>query len=137
LSDKELSEIETWREFYKKDYTQIGVLIGPFYDEHGHETAFLKSIEERIKNGIKEKKNLESGIKQEEKEFPNCNFEWSQEKGGEAWCSNQDSLPRFIFSPSLHKQRCACILKEVALQDTSNKFSLYPNCDPTSNRCKY
>lgn len=70
MTPEQLSQLETWREFYEKEdkYNFVGVLEGELYDSEGKPTDELKRIDEAIIEGKvkmeeKKKKNRELAAK--------------------------------------------------------------------------
>lgn len=85
LSPEEMLGIKDWMDFYRKDYTYVGKVIGRYYDENGKPTDALKQAKALIKEG-KRLKDIQKG---EDKKFPPCNSKWSQTEGAEVWCSKE------------------------------------------------
>ena len=83
LSPEEMMSVKEWLDFYRKDYTYIGKLIGRYYDSEGNPTEALKEAKVAIKEGQRLKKLQEA----ENKRFPGCNSRWSAEEGSVVWCS--------------------------------------------------
>lgn len=83
LSPEEMLGIKEWLDFYRKDYTFVGKLIGCYYDSEGNPTEALNEAKAVIKEGQKLKKLQEA----ENKRFPGCNSRWSVEEGSTVWCS--------------------------------------------------
>lgn len=83
LSPEEMIGIKDWMDFYRKDYTYVGKVVGRYYDENGKPTDALKQAKALIKEG----KRLKEIQKGEDKKFPPCNSKWSQTEGAEVWCS--------------------------------------------------
>lgn len=83
LSPEEMLGIKEWLDFYRKDYTFVGKLIGRYYDSEGNPTEALNEAKAVIKEGQKLKKLQEA----ENKRFPGCNSRWSVEEGSTVWCS--------------------------------------------------
>ena len=83
LSPEEMLGIKEWLDFYRKDYTFVGKLIGRYYDSEGNPTEALIEAKAVIKEGQKLKKLQEA----ENKRFPGCNSRWSVEEGSTVWCS--------------------------------------------------
>ena len=83
LSPEEMLGIKEWLDFYRKDYTFVGKLIGRYYDSEGNPTEALHEANAVIKEGQKLKKQQEA----ENKRFPGCNSRWSVEEGSTVWCS--------------------------------------------------
>lgn len=91
LSPEEMLGIKEWLDFYRKDYTYIGKLIGRYYDNGGNPTEALKEAKALIKEGQRLKKLQEA----ENKRFPGCNSRWSVEEGSTVWCSQN----RYMYAP--------------------------------------
>jgi len=55
LKDEELSQLETWREFYANEekYPFVGYLVGELYDENGQPKAELERVNNAIVEGKK------------------------------------------------------------------------------------
>ena len=83
LSPEEMMGVKEWLDFYRKDYTYIGKLIGHYYDSEGNPTEALKEAKAAIKEGQRLKKLQEA----ENKRFPGCNSRWSAEEGSVVWCT--------------------------------------------------
>ena len=92
IADSMYGEIENWENTYAKsaDYKQVGVLCGNFYQCVGDKEPG-KPTEKLLHAREMEKKAKETAAKDNEifQEFPQCNSEWSQEKGGRVWCSEK------------------------------------------------
>ena len=85
LKPAEINELQTWIDFYNKDYTFYGKVIGAFYDKDGRPTEELTYFEE-----MKEKyKVLKKDEKNEQSKYPGCNSRWSEAAGGEVFCSTK------------------------------------------------
>ena len=85
LKPAEINELQTWIDFYNKDYTFYGKVIGAFYDKDGRPTEELTYFEE-----MKEKyKVLKKNEKNEQNKYPGCNSRWSEAAGGEVFCSTK------------------------------------------------
>ena len=83
LSPEDMLGVKDWMDFYRKDYTYVGRMIGRYYDNEGNPTEALKAAREKIKEGKKLKKDQEAFSKK----FPGCNSKWSQDEGATVWCS--------------------------------------------------
>lgn len=83
LSPEEMMGVKDWLDFYRKDYTYIGKLIGRYYDNEGNPTEALTKAKAVVKEGQRLKKLQEA----ENKRFPGCNSRWSAEEGSVVWCS--------------------------------------------------
>lgn len=85
LTPSQVQGIEGWREFYHNDYTYLGKLIGWYYDKDGNPTKYKLLYLEKLKLA-QEQKNTQEKL---DKIYPGCNSKWSQEGGGEVWCSQK------------------------------------------------
>ena len=72
----------------KKTTCVTGKLDGYFYDENGDPRPGYYVAEKLIKEGHK----LKASDAEDEKLYPPCNSEWSQDKGGRVYCTEN----RFI-----------------------------------------
>ena len=85
LKPAEINELQTWIDFYNKEYIFYGKVIGAFYDKDGRPTEELTYFEE-----MKEKyKLLKKDQKNEQSKYPGCNSRWSEAAGGEVFCSTK------------------------------------------------
>lgn len=149
LSPEEMLGIKEWLDFYRKDYTFVGKLIGRYYDSEGNPTEALNEAKAVIKEGQKLKKLQEA----ENKRFPGCNSRWSLEEGSTVWCSqnsagiNRDwaGVPRKMFKPGKKDPTCVCVKTTGPSSDTNegNEGDLrnpnlqeYPGCDKYDASCK-
>lgn len=71
-----------WTEFYHKDYTYKGLLIGHYFDEKGVPSEAYHKVMAKV-TLAKKAKHEEEDLKQI---MPPCNSKWSQAEGGEVWC---------------------------------------------------
>lgn len=92
IADSQYGDIENWADTYSKSsmYKQVGLLCGAFYQCMGDKapampTSKLHHAEAMIAKA-KEQAAKESAVFAE---FPQCNSEWSQDKGGRVWCSDR------------------------------------------------
>ena len=83
MTPEDMLGIKDWLDFYRRDYTYVGKLIGRYYDHDGNPTQALKEAKVLIKEGQRLKKLQED----ENKRFPGCNSKWSIEEGSMVWCS--------------------------------------------------
>jgi len=138
LTPKEIKEVWKWLEFYRKDYKEVGKLIGRFYDENGQPTA----IWEHINQSLKQAEAQEQEEEKEKTKYPICNSRWAKDEGGEVWCS-QDGIkdpkdpfvPRQMFSTATKSKRCACVQFSETLAN-EKKYGMYNDCSPEQTRCK-
>ena len=135
LSPKEIKEVMTWFEFYRKDYTEVGKLVGRFYDATGAPTEGWARIREALQDAEKEERE----DKEEKDRFPICNSKWSQAEGGEVWCDQKSDtlrvVPRLVSLAASQTARCACVNVSAA-EEFPGKFARYKECDKTAVRCK-
>lgn len=85
LSPLQLGEIEGWIKFYNDEYTYVGKLIGRYYNKDGSPTKEWYKYNKLL--GEQEKIKAEQ--KAQEKQFPGCNSQWTQEDGGKVYCSDK------------------------------------------------
>jgi len=149
LSPEEMMGVKDWLDFYRKDYTYVGKLIGRYYDSEGNPTEALKEAKEVIKEGQRLKKLQEA----ENKRFPGCNSRWSADEGSVVWCSENSAgikrdwagVPRKMFKPGKKDPKCVCIRTTGPSSDTGEgnegdlnnaNMKLYPNCGKYDVSCK-
>ncbi|OQV20682.1 putative Neuferricin [Hypsibius exemplaris] len=146
IAESSYGDIENWDNTYSKsaDYKQVGVLCGYFYQcvgdkNPGQPTEKLLHVERMAaKSKVDAAKENEIFV-----EFPQCNSEWSQEKGGRVWCSdksggidrNWSGLPRLFLTQKDGKKstRCACVHPDKVKDP---RVELYPSCPPDADSCK-
>jgi len=85
LSPLQLGEIENWVKFYNDDYTYVGKLIGRYYNKDGSPTKEWYKYNKLL--GEQEKIKAEQ--KAQEKRFPGCNSKWTEQDGGNVYCSEK------------------------------------------------
>ena len=85
LSPLQLGEIENWVKFYTDDYTYVGKLIGRYYNKDGSPTKEWYKYNKLL--GEQEKIKAEQ--KAQEKRFPGCNSKWTEQDGGNVYCSEK------------------------------------------------
>lgn len=112
LSPEEMLGIKEWMDFYRKDYTYIGKVIGRYYDENGSPTPALKKAKKLIKEG----KLLRDKQKEDDKKLPPCNSKWSQNEGSEVWCSTE----RYVCF-----KYCYCCFKDIFINISSKNVVTY------------
>ena len=74
-----------WLEFYRKDYTYVGKVVGYFYGPQGEEREGLEVFKKGVISGHNDKKNEAK----EKQKFPECNSRWTPETGSHVWCSTE------------------------------------------------
>ncbi|XP_065890510.1 neuferricin-like [Dysidea avara] len=137
LKPAEINELQVWIDFYDKEYTFYGKVIGAFYDKDGRPTEELTYFEEMKEKYVLFKKNE----KAEQNQYPGCNSKWSEAEGGEVYCSSKSGgihrdwvgFPRRLFSSVSREWRCSCVHPDNL---GNPNLKEYPNCDPNSIRCQ-
>lgn len=150
LSGQDYLGLQEWIEFYHKDYTFVGKLIGRFYSETGEETAELKDFHDNVVKARAAKAQHDI----EKLTYPPCNTEWSQKKGHRVWCTAKTGgtdrgwvgKPRKLYLPG-KSERCAC-MKDFGPPSTdpsattdfgdlqSPHVKEYEGCDPEAVSCQ-
>lgn len=136
-------DLQGWVKQYddNAEYPFVGLLCGTFYDCSDGKVAAslrLRAFRETAK-GAAAKKALEED---DRRQFPPCNSEYANGKGGKVWCSNRSGginrdwvgVPRKYFSPTSRGggSRCACVEKSKL---DSPLLKEYDNCAPDSESC--
>ena len=85
LTPLELGELEGWVEFYEKDYTYVGKLIGRYYTRDGSPTKEWYRYQKRLG----ERDQIRAEQRKQEKQFPGCNSHWSEQTKGRVYCSEK------------------------------------------------
>lgn len=137
LKPSEVLSLYDWKKFYDKDYIFKGYAIGRFYDSQGAKTAYFYKLDAIVEQALEDKKTENKMLEI----YPQCNIEWTEEKGTRVWCTDQSGgkkrnwigVPRKYYEPG-KDFRCACI-KESELD--SPNLKPYENCDPKSTTCFY
>jgi len=140
LSIHQVGEINKWQNFYRdsKDYKFVGLLIGRYYNEMGKPTEYFF----KLKGILEEYKKEEQERKRDETEYPGCNSKWSQNDGGEVWCSDNSAgikrdwsgLPRKYFKAGGKDWRCVCVHPSKL---DNPQLKLYEDCDKKGEVCKF
>ncbi|XP_067641377.1 neuferricin homolog [Eurosta solidaginis] len=140
LNPNDLISLENWVQFYHKEYTHKGILIGRFYNEKGQKTAYhhkyLAILEQAKLGKAKSEQLLEI--------YPDCNIEWSGERGTHVWCTKASGgkhrqwvgYPRKLYEIGAEKFRCACV-NEKDLKTEEVMLKIYDNCAPLAHDCYY
>lgn len=141
LSIEQVKMLDSWVQFYNKNYIYKGKLSGRYYDEHGSPTDEFHNVQ-RILMRAKEEQFVEEHKK---KMFPPCNVEWKQDSGSVVWCTKKSGgierdwigVPRMLFeSPNSKEYRCACIkLDSREYHDMKGMIREYLHCPKTSVKC--
>lgn len=164
LSPQDLIGIDDWVHFYEKEYTEIGILQGTYYDANANPTQKLKDSRKALEAARKWQNDQKADLER----YPSCNSEWVQGKGGRVWCSNKSGgvtrewvgVPRKLFTPGNGQSRCVCVKNEngdtsagsdaadsadVTSSDSNANYAneldkpnlrLYDNCDPRAVSCQ-
>lgn len=149
LSPEEMIGIKEWLDFYRKDYSYVGKLIGRYYDSNGNPTEALKEARVVIKEGQRLQKLQEA----ENRKFPGCNSRWNADEGSVVWCSKNSAgisrdwvgVPRKMFKPGKRDHKCVCIKTTGSSSDTGQgnegdlnhpNMKQYPNCGKYDVSCK-
>ncbi|CAG5876626.1 unnamed protein product [Menidia menidia] len=138
LSPLQVVALHDWLTFYQRDYLNVGVVIGRFYDEAGQPTEALLQVEALLAEGQQIKAQTEA----EKVHFPACNSEWSAGRGGRVWCSTKSGgvirdwigVPRKLFSPVSNSVRCVCVQDPSAAEEDPS-LQKYDGCPPQSDSC--
>ncbi|KAL5278184.1 CYB5D2.2 family protein [Megaselia abdita] len=138
LEPSDIAGLDNWVQFYHKDYTFVGKLIGRFYDSNGEKTEYFKEVD-KILEDVKEKRKEEEKLQDL---FPSCNLKWTKETGTKVWCTSDSNgkergwtgVPRKYYEPAKTYFRCACV-EEHNLENPNLKQ--YDDCDPKATTCYY
>ncbi|XP_004561726.1 neuferricin [Maylandia zebra] len=138
LSPLEVVALYDWLAFYQRDYQNVGVLIGRFYNEAGEPTEALLRVEASLAEG----KKLKAQSEAERIRFPSCNSEWTAASGGRFWCSTKSGgvarhwagVPRQLFSPGSSGVRCVCVEDPIAAEEDPN-LQKYDGCPAHAESC--
>ncbi|XP_054728518.1 neuferricin homolog [Anastrepha obliqua] len=140
LRPSDLISLENWQQFYRKEYIYKGKLIGRFYDGKGEPTQYqLKYLAL-----LEQAKLAKTQAEQLREIYPDCNIEWSVERGTHVWCTKTSGgkhrqwvgLPRQLFEIGASNFRCACV-QEADLNTTEVMLKEYENCAPHAHECYY
>ena len=85
LTPMQLGEIDSWIQFYDKEYTFVGKLIGRYYNRDGSPTKAWY----RYQKSLGEQAKIKAEQKALEKRYPGCNSRWSEKEGGFVSCSEK------------------------------------------------
>ncbi|ETN67832.1 hypothetical protein AND_000342 [Anopheles darlingi] len=139
LTDAELQQLLTWKEFYDKTYPYLGKATGRYFDGIGQETEYLRLVRARVEKAAAQAAN--DGPK-----YPSCNVEWKVEIGTRVWCSNRSGTgqerswvgrPRKVLPGHNESGRavqfCACLPDDAT--DDETMYVRFPNCDESAESC--
>ncbi|XP_052866254.1 neuferricin homolog isoform X1 [Anopheles cruzii] len=137
LTDDELQQLFTWKEFYDKTYPYLGKIRGRYFDDGGRETAYLHDVRARATKSVQATRD---GPK-----YPSCNVEWKVQHGTRVWCTNRSGTgrdrqwvgrPRKVLPAAGSDEKravqfCACLPEDV----TDALYVTFPNCDEHADSC--
>lgn len=140
LKSSELLGLANWQKFYESDYIFMGKLIGRFYDAQGEPTKYYYKYVALLE----QEQNAKTASEQLRVKYPDCNIEWSKEKGSHVWCTknsggkqrNWVGYPRKLFQVGSNNFRCAC-LREEDFDTTEVMVKTYDDCDKLAYECYY
>ncbi|XP_040192647.1 neuferricin [Rana temporaria] len=151
LSPTQMLHLHNWYNFYQKNYTPVGKLIGRFYDEQGNPTKALEDALGIIDIGLK----LKEQRQEENKQFPPCNSEFSAGVT-KVWCSKHSGgiqrdwvgVPRKLYLAGYDGYRCVCVRttgppsEHLESKEHNDKGDLdnpslqeYKDCNPLFDWC--
>ncbi|EDV22627.1 uncharacterized protein TRIADDRAFT_16260, partial [Trichoplax adhaerens] len=127
LSHENFIGIKEWIDFYHKDYSYVGKLIGRFYNAKGEPAPILSKIKTRLSKAYALRKEAEN----ENFKMPGCNTHWTKEEGTVYWCEKKSGgierdwvgVPRKLFYENGKFKRCACIRTKGPSSFESSKNS--------------
>ncbi|XP_053678577.1 neuferricin homolog [Anopheles nili] len=135
LTDAELQQLLTWKEFYDKTYDYVGKAVGRYFDDEGQPTAYYNHVLTRASKAEQSK---------DVPKFPSCNVEWKPETGTRVWCTNRSGngqerswvgRPRKIVPDDSvdgqNTQFCACVPEKVS----DEQYVPFPGCDENAESC--
>uniref|UniRef100_A0A182JAK1 Cytochrome b5 heme-binding domain-containing protein n=1 Tax=Anopheles atroparvus TaxID=41427 RepID=A0A182JAK1_ANOAO len=140
LTEADLQQLLTWKQFYDKTYPYRGKVVGRYFDQHGQETAYYQHILARAAKGKE--------FKKDNPQYPSCNVEWKKETGTRVWCTNRSGdgqerqwigLPRKVITgwteadgdEPRNIQFCACVPENVF----DKQYVRFPGCEESAISC--
>ncbi|XP_050331029.1 neuferricin homolog [Bactrocera neohumeralis] len=140
LRPSDLISLENWQQFYRREYVYKGKLIGRFYDKNGEPTAY----NHKYMMLLEQAKAAKAQAEQLREVYPDCNIEWSVERGSHVWCTTTSGgkqrewvgYPRQLFEIGANNFRCACV-QDKDLDTTEVMLKEYENCAPHAHECYY
>lgn len=154
FSLSQIHSVEHWVQFYKKEYTFKGYLIGAFYDKYGNPTQMKIDYDSQLIDANKEEDDKKADMRR----YPPCNSEFRAGHGKRLWCSNYSGgiqrdwvgVPRQYFRPGSPNPRCACVKNVGAPSDNPGaknhknngdlenpNMKLYEGCDKNADSCSF
>lgn len=140
LEPSQLLGLSNWQKFYESRYVYKGKLIGRFYDDIGEPTEYYHKYLALLEQA-EEAKNATNVLREK---YPDCNIEWSAEKGAHVWCTKTSGgrertwigYPRKLFEVGHENFRCACLRKED-LETKEVMVKPYDDCEKFAHECYY
>jgi hypothetical protein len=132
LSDEDAAGVIYWRDFYRSNYTFLGLLTGgAFYDAAGEPLPPVEALEA----GAARRQALLKRVAAETRVAPSCDAAWSADAGGEVWCGEGRQPRRATYAH--HPPRCLCVppTLEAGVAAAEAGMELYPDCAPQEQRC--
>ena len=151
LESAAFAGIKEWEQFYAREYSRVGLVIGSYYDSNGCPTSKRR----RVEAAYQEAEAAAVAREQEEVKYPPCNSEWSEgSKVTRFWCSNMSGgrrrdwtgVPRQLFSPESKSSRCACVptpaeqqpaihYDEESEDPVDPRIRPFPDCPVDASQC--
>jgi Cytochrome b5-like Heme/Steroid binding domain len=136
LTPEQVLGVLDWVKFYHESYDYVGRLNGHFFDAEGKPKAAIYQAQKAAEQAIANRA-VDTALSER---FPPCNSRWSQNEGGEFWCSVDSGginrkwigVVRHLQEPG-HDARCACVSPE---DEGYEHAELMPGCGPKDIRCK-
>lgn len=150
----QIHSVNHWLQFYMKDYTFKGYLLGKYFDEHGNPSEAKLEFDRKLVFANKAEEEKKADIVM----FPPCNSQFKSGQGKTLWCSNFSGgiqrewvgVPRQYFRPGETQARCACVKNigppsdQPDAKDHKNNgdldnpgMKLYEGCDPNVDSCYF
>ena len=150
LSGQDYLGLEEWLEFYRRDYREVGLLVGRYFGEDGRGTEHHRRLLQWTGEAHQQRRRADG----EKQVFPPCNSEWSEARGGRVSCSRRSGgvardwvgVPRQYFTGGGGKKRCACVRDRGAPSHGPDEgadrgdldhpqLEEYPGCPPRADSC--
>ncbi|CAM4796004.1 unnamed protein product [Rotaria magnacalcarata] len=126
LTDEDIAGVYGWLTFYKKQYPQIGKLIGRYFDSNGKLTEHFNNVLKSV-NIIEKEKEEKARY---EKQWPPCNSEWSRDAGRRAinYCAakvHTDSNNRLMKTVGNHSHLPG--KEKLEVREAREKITFFKN----------
>jgi hypothetical protein len=113
LTPSEMDGVFNWLEFYKKEYTVVGVVEGLYFDASGAATPATRDVE-AMWHTVAAAKEEQAALTTL---FPPCDMTFTMGVGGRVWCATNSGgikrdwvgVPRLFFTPFSSEPRCVCV----------------------------